>query len=110
MVLLKTCCGVSRGEVEVQVEHGDMANDQVNHKGHNIGYGNIVENHQSRGRTESHTTMQSDELGSQDTVQQAQAIMDKAHKEREINLKVKDGHSLVMDKRRKTVRFGMTKA
>ena len=87
-----------------------MANDPIYRKGHNIGHGNIVENHQSHGRTESHTKIQSDELGSsQDAARQAQAIMDKAHKEREVNPKVKDGHSLVMDKKRKAVRFGMIK-
>ena len=54
--------------------------------------------------------MQSDELGSQDAAQQAQVIVDKAHKEREVNPKVKDGHSaLVTDKRRKAVRFGTIK-
>ena len=98
-----------RGEVEVQVEHGDVANDLVYCKGHKIGRGNIVENHQSHGRTESHTKIQSDELGSQDAAKQAQVIVDKAHKEREVNPKVKGGHSLVTDKRRKAVRFGTIK-
>ena len=55
--------------------------------------------------------MQSDKQGSQDAAQQTQAIMDKAHKqESEVNSKVKDGHSLMTDKRRKAVRFGTIKA
>ena len=86
-----------------------MANDQVNRKGHKMGRGNIVENHQSHGRTESHTKIQSDELGSHDAKRQAQVIVDKAHKEREVNPRMKDGHSLVTDKRRKAVRFGTIK-
>ena len=36
-------------------------------------------------------------------------IVDKAHKEREVNPEMKDGHSLVTDKRRKAVRFGTIK-
>jgi hypothetical protein len=85
----------------------DVANDLI--YCHNISRGNIVENHQSHGRTESHTKMQSDKLGSQDAARQTQVIMDKAYKERDPNLEVKDGHSLVMDKRRKAVRFGTIK-
>ena len=86
-----------------------MANDLIYCKGHQIGRENIVENHQSHGRTESHTKIQSEELGSQDAASKAQVIVDKAHKEREVNPKVKDGHSLVTDKRRKAVRFGTIK-
>ena len=50
-IVVVGACGV-RGEVEVQVEHGDVANDLVYYKGHKIDRGNIVENHQSHGRTE----------------------------------------------------------
>ena len=63
-----TLRGGVRGEVEDHVEHGDIANDQVNWKGHNISLTNIVENHQSHRGTESHTRIQSDDPNSQDVM------------------------------------------
>jgi hypothetical protein len=95
-----------RGQVEVQVEHGDVANDLIYYKGHKVIRGNIVENHQSHGRT---PKMQSGDLGSHDGARQGKVIVDKAHKVREVNPILKDSHSIVTDKVKKAVRFGTIK-